>query len=333
MLTWQETLAVVAAKRYFCVWSKITLPTEMKREEKRQMRAFHFVTAAWPYIYEPVTRALLTSLDDEWLARIRETMSHEEIVWDARRIQDWRKKTAREQAAQDPVNLPAVELLEDYVERRKGKVVEARKQLRRRFDGLDHDLQVKVARAFLTQPCQSDREFMYKKLASGVFWDDSLTSLVENLWVATQDRKLAVVVARRARRAFVRRHFHELDHNCAYADLCIGAGEIPDEDRLSPWTYLFVMSRIGGKLRPREGRQAVLNVVLQYLQSPEEKPEKLELFDVPHVSRMTLYLGAMGEVDEVLALQRFATLFSKAKPEDREALIAREWEEDVPIDG
>lgn len=301
----------------------------MKKEEKLQMRVFHFVTAAWPFLDGPVTNALLTLLDDQWLDRVSEDLSHEDIYWNVRRIQDWRKRVAKEAKAKDPVNLPAEALLDDYAERRKGRIVEARKQLRRRFDGLDHDMQFAVAEAFLYQDCKSDRDFIYGKLVSGVFWDDSLQKTVESLWERTGDRKLAVVVARRARKEFVRAHFSDLEHWCPYADLCIGVGEVPDKMRMSPWTYLFVMSRIGGKLKPMEGRRIILDVIRDYIHSDEEKPARLDVFDIPHVSRMLLYLGALKEFDEICAIQRVATAIAKVPEEDWEGIIADSYQVDA----
>ena len=296
----------------------------MKKKEFTEVQAYHLVTAAWKYLDEPVRRALMSSLSDQRLAWVRETMADEPEAFMAQRIVNWRKDIRRQEEAADPVNLPAVALLEDYEERRKGKIVGARKQLRRRFDGLDHDLQVAVAKAFLNQSCQTDRDFMYKKLASGVFWDDCLTEIVENLWVETQDRRLAVVVARRARKEFVQRHFGELQGCCSYSDLCLKIGEVPDKDRLSPWTYLYVMSKIGGDLKPREGRQAVFGLVLQHIRESDPLPERLDIYEIPHVSRMLLYLGIMKELDEIIAIQRTSTHLSEARPDEWEGIIVNE---------
>ena len=216
-------------------------------------------------LHDIVVWSLMESLDDHDLEQIQEAVGDPRVRWYAGRIKEWRKQHLREKAALDPNNLNARKLLKDYKERKKGKIVEARRQLRRRFDGLDHDLQVEVAKAFLLQPCKTDRDFMYRKLTSHVFWDESLLEVVKHLWETTFETGLAQVVAQRAERDYVRKYYSMLVGKCRYGDLCIKMGEVPEKGRLSPWSYLYVMSLTGSKLKPKEGRQAVLGVVLDYL--------------------------------------------------------------------
>lgn len=46
-------------------------------------------------------------------------------------------------------NRPIRTVLKEYIERKKGKVVEARKELQRRFSGLDWNIQKKILFAHL----------------------------------------------------------------------------------------------------------------------------------------------------------------------------------------
>ena len=293
--------------------------------EKLHDKTAYQILSSEGELHDVVVWALMESLDDDDLMQIREAVDDSRVRWYTGRIKEWRKQHARDVAAQDPVNLKARSLLKDYTEHRKGKIVEARRQLRRRFDGLDHDLQVEVAKAFLRQPCRTDREFMYRKLTSGIFWDDSLLEILKDMWSTTYEPGLAQVIAQRAERDFVRRHYKKLVGKCRYGDLCIKIGEVPEKERLTPWSYLFVTYAAGCKLKPKEGRQAVLGVVLDYLHKTQEVIEKLDIFEVEHVKMMMLYLGMQHATDEIVAIQRAARRVAEAPPEDWENIIAEEW--------
>ena len=276
-------------------------------------------------LHDIVVWSLMESLDDHDLEQIQEAVGDPRVRWYAGRIKEWRKQHLREKAALDPNNLNARKLLKDYKERKKGKIVEARRQLRRRFDGLDHDLQVEVAKAFLLQPCKTDRDFMYRKLTSHVFWDESLLDVVKHLWETTFETGLAQVVAQRAERDYVRKYYSMLVGKCRYGDLCIKMGEVPEKGKLSPWSYLYVMSLTGSKLKPKEGRQAVLGVVLDYLHDTLEEIDKLDIFEIRHVKMMMLYLGMQGATDEILAIRHAARRLAEAPPNAWEEIIVEEW--------
>ena len=293
--------------------------------EKLHDKTAYKILSSEGELHDIVVWALMESLDDDDLMQIREAVDDSRVRWYTDRIKKWRKEHAREAAAQDPVNFNARGLLKDYVERRKGKIVEARRQLRRRFDGLDHDLQVEVAKAFLRQPCRTDREFMYRKLTSGIFWDDCLLEILKYLWENTYESGLAQVIAQRAEKDYVRRHYKKLVGKCRYGDLCIKIGAVPEKERLTPWSYLYVTYQAGCKLKPKEGRQAVLGVVLNYLHKTQEVIEKLDIFEVEHVKMMMLYLGMQHATDEIVAIQHAARRVAEASPDDWENMIAEEW--------
>ena len=68
-------------------------------------------------------------------------------------------------------NRPINTVLKEYVERHKGKIVEARKELQRRFNGLDWNIQKKILIAHL-KSSKSDREWAYTLLLN--YWDERL---------------------------------------------------------------------------------------------------------------------------------------------------------------
>ena len=76
-------------------------------------------------------------------------------------------------------NRPINTVLKEYVERHKGKIVEARKELQRRFNGLDWNIQKKILVAHL-KSSKSDREWAYTLLLN--FWDKSFLPYVQEIW-------------------------------------------------------------------------------------------------------------------------------------------------------
>lgn len=66
-------------------------------------------------------------------------------------------------------NRPIRFVLKEYIERKKGKVVEARKELQRRFNGLDWNIQKKILLAHLISS-KSDREWAYPLLLN--YWNE-----------------------------------------------------------------------------------------------------------------------------------------------------------------
>ena len=76
-------------------------------------------------------------------------------------------------------NTPTVTLIKNYQNKRGGKVGEARKEIKRRFDYLDWVHQKKILAAFL-ESGKADREWVYPKLLSN--WDHSFEPKVKEVW-------------------------------------------------------------------------------------------------------------------------------------------------------
>ncbi len=276
-----------------------------------------------------VAKALMQTLDDETLQLMEETAGYE-IGRMAEQILRYRKK----KAAPSPrrLNYPIDEVLDDYVNRRTGKLVEAKRQLRKRFDGLDHDKQVAVMMAFMEHGKEAERDFIYDKLYGEEFWTDAFIPLVEGWWERFHDRKMARVVISRCPREYLLSHLEELEGRGSYATLCLRTGISPDPSRLSPWTYLYVRKCIGGQMRFREGEETVLRAVRDYLYEEGMQKPVGSVFDVPYVRRMMDYLGEMGLVEEIMAIDAFDRKLRNIPPDERcnAAIKAIEEEFDFP---
>jgi hypothetical protein len=249
--------------------------------------------------------ALLETLDEHDLDLIDQCTDWFEIKVLKGRMLDGRKERAKPKNVTHRLNYPIDEVLDDYLTRRKGKHMEAKRQLKKRFDGLDHDMQEKVMMAFMEQGGPSERNFIYDKLYGEEFWVDAYTPLVQHWWDSRPEPRLAKVVVKYCPPAYILKHLEELEGLCNYATLCLRTGLDPKEEKLNPWTYLYVLKTSGGQLEFHQGRRLVLKQVRAYLYEEGEGEPVHSIYDIPYVKRMMAYLGEMGLVEEIMALDAF----------------------------
>lgn len=248
--------------------------------------------------------ALMQQLDDDELELIAEGENFEQGYM-ARKILKYREKRSKSKSITHRLNYPIEEVLDDYVNCRTGRVTEAKRQLKKRFDGLDHNMQEKVMMALMEQGGQIERNFVYEKLYGEEFWTDDYIPLIQRWWEEYQDSRLAKVIVKYCSREYILEHLEELEGLCNYATLCLRTGLPPKEERLNPRTYLFVLKTIGGQIGFHEGRRIVFKHIREYLYEEGEGNPVCSIYDIPYVKRMMAYLGEMGLVDEIMALDAF----------------------------
>lgn len=250
--------------------------------------------------------ALMQQLDAAELAFIAEDEDNFELGYIANKILKCRKKRAKPKNITHRLNYPIEEVLDDYVNHRTGKVVEAKRQLKKRFDGLDHGMQEKVMMALMEHGGQAERDFVYDKLYGEDFWTDDYIPLIQK-WFREfpDDWKLGKVIVKYCSREYILRHLEELEGRCNYATLCLRTGLPPREDKLNPRTYLYVLKCIGGQMGFREGRRMVFKHIREYLYEEGEGEPVNSIYDIPYVKRMMAYLGEMGLAEDIMALDAF----------------------------
>lgn len=250
--------------------------------------------------------SLLETLDDHDLELIEQCTDWFEIKVLKGRMLDGRRARAKVKKSSHRLNYPIEEVLDDYVNRRPGKLVEAKRQLRKRFDGLDHPMQERVMMAFMEKGNPSEREFICDKLYGDDFWTDDYIPLVERWWEQYQDYKMARVVVQRCPREYILTHLDELKGRYNCATLCLRTGILPPPTLMKPWTYLYVMKTLGGGQKGfREGEMTVLLWVREYLYEEGSENPIDSIYDIPYVRRMLLYLGEMGMVEDIMAVDAF----------------------------
>lgn len=277
-----------------------------KSAELHDRRVYDILRSAPEDIGSTTVHALLASLDDHDLKLITSCTDWSLVDYKASLVREYRETSGKAKNVTHRPNYPIGEVLDDYRERRRGRVREARRQLRARFDGLDHDMQEAVMMAFMAQGTEKDREFVCDKLyGDDLFWSDAYVPLVERWWEEYHDGHMCKVVVKRCSREYVMEHLGELQDRCNYATLCLKTGMTPEEGRLPYRTHLFVLKGIGAQLRPREGEETVLKWVREYLYEDREGTLYDSIFEIPYVRRMMLYLGEMHLTDDIQALEAF----------------------------
>lgn len=276
--------------------------------------------------------SLLETLDGEDLEQIVRCTDWELVRQSRDKLLKGRAWRARQAKKAPRLNAPIDQMLDDYVNRRRGKLVEAKRQLRKRFDGLDHAWQTKVMVAFMEHGNEAERDFVCDKLMGEDFWTDAFIPLVQDWWERFKDWKMARVVINYCPREYLLEHLEELQEHGGYATLCLRTGLNPDPARLTPWSYLYVLKTSGGQLHLREGEETVLRWVRQYLYEETGEHPVDSIYDIPYVRRMMAYLGEMGMVEELLALDRFDRSLSGTPSEawGTTAIRAIESEFDFP---
>ena len=245
--------------------------------------------------------ALMQKLDNKALKELTEGEDTDLFII-ASRILRMRASRSRYTSATHRLNYPIEEVLDDYVNKRKGKQVEARRQLKKRFDGQEHSVQERIMLAFMEHGSEGERNFVYEKLCGEDFWVEEYTSLIQQWWERFRDDKMARVIIRRCPREYLLEHLDELSGHGDYATLCIRTGMTPDPQKMSPQTYLWVLKSIGGQLRFREGERTVLGAVRDYMYEKQEEKPVDTIYGVPYVLRMMGYLGEMGMTDDIIAI-------------------------------
>lgn len=253
--------------------------------------------------------ALLHGLDTTSLEALRDG-DDIELCLLAERVLRVRDARQRKNKRTHKLNYPIEEVLDDFTERRKGKRIEAKRQLKKRFDGQEHAMQERIMFAFMEFGSLAERNFVYDKLLDDEFWVDAYIPLVKAWWEQFGDYKLGKVVIKRCGRKYILDNWGDLQVCGDYATMCIKTGIMPNPDRMSPQTYLFVLKSIKGQLPSREGERIVLNAARDYLNKHDVHVDSI--YDVPYVRRMMGYLGEMGMVEDIKAIDTFNTLMSSS---------------------
>lgn len=143
-------------------------------------------------------------------------------------------------------NKPISIAMKGYMDKKSGKVDESRKEIKRRFDGLDWRYQKQILFAFL-QSCATDRDWAYRKLYS--FWDDCFVPTLQELWEKYHETPLSWLIIQFFPIDYVKKHINELDEGRNYFFLYKRMGDnkdfVLDPTRLNEADLLHVRNMRG----------------------------------------------------------------------------------------
>ncbi len=166
-------------------------------------------------------------------------------------------------------NRPAATLLKEFCNKKSGKVTDARRELQRRFDGLDWPLQKKIIIAHM-ESGKSDRHWAYSMLIP--HWDDCFTEMVANLWEQYHEARCAWTIIRRMPEQYLLDHFEELDNGNNYYYLCVRLANNPaftiDKNRLSPISQFWLKNRLSQEITLQDLKDAIYRAVLNECMYP-----------------------------------------------------------------
>lgn len=207
-------------------------------------------------------------------------------------------------------NKPVTTLLRQYVNKKSGKVSEAKRELQRRFDCLDWSQQKKILEAHLMSS-PSDRHWAYPKLLN--WWDKSFEPMIKGLWEENHEERCSWLVVRFFPEEYIIENFDALADGRNYFFICLRLGKRStfqiDKLRLSPLDYLYVMYSLMREVRSEDVLDCLWQIAYQECSRPNvfniDKPRFQDRLDNPtplnvrDLNRAFYYVSKMGLTEVV----------------------------------
>lgn len=212
-------------------------------------------------------------------------------------------------------NNPIAIVIKDYIDKKSGRVTVARKEIKRRFFGLDWKDQKRIMVAFLKSGV-SDRMWAYSRLLD--LWDVSFEKPILELWERYHESKCAWVIIRNFPVEFVKSNINSFNEERDYYFICrrlaSNSDFIIDKTRLSRMDYLMALSHGGRHIDDEEAKDILYSVVRNvclhqyaYLELVREhyinRGEIIVASDFTNVSMALYYLNKMGNVNVMSEFQ------------------------------
>jgi hypothetical protein len=230
-------------------------------------------------------------------------------------------------------NTPTSTLLKRYSDKKSGRVDEARREIKYRFDYLDWNVQKRILTVFLASG-KTDRAWAYTKLLK--YWDDSFAPVVESLWNQFHEPKCSWPIIRHFPEEYVLKNMDSLSAENNYYFICRRLGNridfCIDKTRLAPLDYLSVLYSTGRDIDKKEaldmlyeliGNHCSTGLIIIELGNPHYITRNIGFNprDIRDVRRAVYYLQEMGEkesADTFISWCNFVAKEIKESPEFRE---------------
>jgi hypothetical protein len=159
--------------------------------------------------------------------------------------------------------IPIATIVKWFLEREKGKVVESRQEIQRRFGGLDWSIQKIVISAFLSSG-KADRKWVYEQIVW--LWDNDFFPKLKEVFEKYHEKGCYRPVTWYFPTNYILEHFDELavEHN--YYSLCyrLAYEKIDfelDRKKLSPKEYLAIIELAHKTLQDDEAIEILFDVL------------------------------------------------------------------------
>ncbi len=161
-----------------------------------------------------------------------------------------------------PRNNSIATVIKNNVNKKSGKVSDSRKEIQRRFFGLDWKDQKKIQAAFLNSGV-SDRAWAYSRLLD--LWEASFEQKIQELWDAYHEEKCAWVIIRHFPKEYLQKHIDQFQEGRDYYFVCrrlaADADFVIDRERLSKTDYLMALSHGDRHLSDAEATEILYGII------------------------------------------------------------------------
>ena len=156
-------------------------------------------------------------------------------------------------------------LLKRFTNKKSGKVEEARKEIKARFNYLDWSVQKRILYAFLSSG-KTDRAWAYAKLLR--YWDDCFIPVIESLWNQYHEIKCSWPIIRHFPEEYVSKNLDLLSNGVNYYFICRRLAHHPefhiDRSRLTITEYLSVLNSAGRRIDMKDALDTLFELVGYY---------------------------------------------------------------------
>ncbi len=164
-----------------------------------------------------------------------------------------------------PRNKPIAIIIKNYIDKQSGKVTESRKEIQRRFFGLDWKDQKRIMSAFLDAG-KSDRDWAYSRLLD--LWDDSFEQKVSDLWVKYHEFRCAWIIIRHFPLDYIKNNIDQFKEDRDYYFICLRLAKdknyVIDRTKLLKTDYLALLYHTEREITDDEARDYLFSIVHDY---------------------------------------------------------------------
>lgn len=202
-------------------------------------------------------------------------------------------------------NIPIATLLKEYANKKSGRVIFSKNEIKRRFDYLDWMDQNKIVMLFLDS-CMTDRIWIYKKIYH--CWDYTFEQKVKEVWEKYHEPECAWAVIRFFPISYIKENLESFTGERDYYFVCLRLAKyadfVIDKSKLTPTDYLSVLYHTGRTISNEDAINSFFLVIHNICVSGfsnndtaklfNERNKKLSLSKTHSIALVKFYLEKLG---------------------------------------